>query len=360
MPTAMPAQRDDHPEIQRDAVALLRAGGAAYYRHADFPAVRRLGAAALALVTLLALALLPAQPPTVHAPAALGLGVAAALVLAGAATAAALAADRWAVEAHGTLAIALAAVAALATLDALAGPNAPYDKLFVLAIVWGSATHEPRRVLTLVAFATAARLPSLAETGWPIAEVAEAATQAIVWLGLAAFAVMWTARVRAQRDRTEREGQRAHVLARIDPLTGLGNRRAFDETTATEIARAIRSGGPLSLVVADLDDFKAINDEHGHLAGDRCLRTVAATLRATVRGPDACFRWGGDEFALLLADTTLAQAAAVAERACRAVSSGGRLSLGYGVAQFDGAEAPEALLARADRALLAAKAGAAT
>jgi diguanylate cyclase (GGDEF)-like protein len=360
MSTVMPAHRDEHPEIQREALALMRAGGAAYYRHADFPVLRRIGAAALTLVTLLALALLAAQPPTRHASPAAGLGLAGALVVAGAATAAVLASDRWAIEARGTLAAAFAAIAALGTLDTLAGADAPYDKLYILLIVWGAATHAPRRVLGLVAFAAVARAPSLAEVGWPTNEVADAATQAGVWLGLATFVVMWTARVRAHRERTDREGRRAHVLARIDPLTGLGNRRAFDETSATEIGRAIRSGSPVSLVVADLDDFKAINDEHGHLAGDRCLREVAATLRATVRGPDSCFRWGGDEFALLLCDTTLAEAVTIAERACRAVSSGGRLSLGYGVAQFDGAEAPEALLARADRALLAAKADVAT
>jgi diguanylate cyclase (GGDEF)-like protein len=349
--------RDDYEsETQRDALALLRAGGAAYYRHADFPMVRRIGAAAVAVAALLTLALLPAQPPTVHAPAAVGLGAAAVVLLAGAATSVALGSRAWLLEAPGTLAVAFATVAALGVLDALAGPEAPYDKLFVLVIVWAGATHTPRRVLALVAFAALARAVALAEAGWPTAELAEAYTQVVIWLALATFALLWTARMRAHRHRFEREGDRARALARIDPLTGLGNRRAFDEALTTELARAARSGRPLSLVVADLNGFKAINDAQGHLAGDRCLRHVAAVLRATVRTPDTCFRWGGDEFALLLEETTHADAEAVAERVAGALRGEGALSLGYGIAQLAAGERPEDLLARADEALLVAKA----
>jgi diguanylate cyclase (GGDEF)-like protein len=351
----MSPQDENAAQTQREALALLRAGGAAYYRYADFEIVRRIGAAAVTVVTSLTIALLPAQPPTVHAPAALGMAAAAVLLVAGLATTGALARARSALATRGTLAVAFGAIAGLGLLDALAGPDAPYDKLYVLLIVWAGATHTPRRVAALVVFATLVRAPSLAEAGWPTSEISEACTQVVVWLALAAFALAWTSRVRAHRMLFEREGDRDRALARVDALTGLGNRRAFDEALAGEVARAARNARPLCLLVADLDGFKAINDAHGHLAGDRCLREVAAALRATVRRPDACFRWGGDEFAILLAETALTEAEAVAARICEAVAADGRLSLGYGVAMFDGTETPEALLARADRALLMVK-----
>src|SRR5204862_6949646 len=93
---------------------------------------------------------------------------------------------------------------------------------------------------------------------------------------------------------------RANALARVDPLTGLGNRRAFEESMATEIARSRRHESPLSLLICDLDQFKKINDAYGHLAGDNCLRQVADALRNELRGADVCFRWGGDEFVVVL------------------------------------------------------------
>jgi diguanylate cyclase (GGDEF)-like protein len=113
-------------------------------------------------------------------------------------------------------------------------------------------------------------------------------------------------------------------------------------------------------VVADLDAFKAINDLHGHGEGDRVLREVAAALRRALRLPDACFRWGGDEFVALLPDTTLEQAAAIAER-LRAATGGTTVEgqpilLTAGVAQLRGLETGEELLTRADDALLQGKA----
>ena len=232
----------------------------------------------------------------------------------------------------------------------------------MLVIVWASATHTVRRVLLIIAIAALVRVPSLAEAGWPPEAAAEAIVQIVVWQAVGALALVHTAGTRAQRARLRREGSHARALARVDQLTGLGNRRAFDEMTAAEVARSARTGRPLSLVVADLDAFKAINDVHGHLAGDDCLRQVAAVARSAVRRPDACFRWGGDEFALLLPETDLDAAHAVAERLVAAVTETCRapgdrsITLGVGVAQHDGDEMPEALLARADRALLLAKA----
>ncbi len=104
---------------------------------------------------------------------------------------------------------------------------------------------------------------------------------------------------RARRVRMKSAGR----LAKVDRLTSLPNRRAFEESLVTEVARAERSGSQLSVALIDLDDFKAVNDNYGHLEGDRCLRELAEALDRSVRAGDRCSRWAGDEFALLLPDT---------------------------------------------------------
>ena len=140
-------------------------------------------------------------------------------------------------------------------------------------------------------------------------------------------------------------------LARIDPLTGLPNRRAWDESLNSALTRAARDGQPLSVVVLDLDQFKHFNDSHGHQAGDRVLKEVAAGWRAQLREGDLLARWGGDEFVLLV-DGRETRAQRVVER-LRAASTSHVASAG--VAEWDGAEAAHQLLARADAALYAAK-----
>jgi diguanylate cyclase (GGDEF)-like protein len=106
----------------------------------------------------------------------------------------------------------------------------------------------------------------------------------------------------------------AVALARSDALTGLGNRRAFDEALAEEIARARRLGEPLSLLLTDVNDFKEINDRRGHVAGDDCLRALAGAFREETRLHDRCFRWGGDEFAAILSDSDGEAAELIAQR----------------------------------------------
>ena len=89
----------------------------------------------------------------------------------------------------------------------------------------------------------------------------------------------------------------------MDSLTGLGNRLAFDESLAMEISRARRESSALSIGIADLDDLKGINDRFGHLEGDRALREAARAIELSVRMTDRCFRWGGDEFVIILPAT---------------------------------------------------------
>jgi diguanylate cyclase (GGDEF)-like protein len=144
---------------------------------------------------------------------------------------------------------------------------------------------------------------------------------------------------------------------RRDPLTGLPNRRAFEERLPVELARAVRSARPLSLCLLDLDGFKAVNDNLGHPAGDEALRAVAEIL-GRARLSDDCFRIGGDEFAVLMPETAAEEARVAARRIAEQVKAaglgGGRLGVSFGVAGGSDLDGP-ALLDAADRELLAAK-----
>jgi diguanylate cyclase (GGDEF)-like protein len=108
--------------------------------------------------------------------------------------------------------------------------------------------------------------------------------------------------------------RRLEELASTDALTGVANRRQLAERADIEIPRAMRSGSPLSLLCLDLDHFKAINDEHGHQAGDEVLKDVTARVQESLRPTDLLARVGGEEFHILLPDTNLAGAAEAAER----------------------------------------------
>jgi diguanylate cyclase (GGDEF)-like protein len=164
------------------------------------------------------------------------------------------------------------------------------------------------------------------------------------------------------------ENARLHRIverqALVDGLTGLANRRSAEETLDAELARAERFATPLAIVFADLDDFKAVNDTHGHAAGDAVLRRLADVLRATLREIDLAARWGGEEFALVLPGTDLAGALRVAERvrerlAEEVVTAADgaeiRVTASLGVAAYPDLETAAALLEAADAALYEAK-----
>ena len=164
------------------------------------------------------------------------------------------------------------------------------------------------------------------------------------------------------------ENARLHRLverqANTDGLTELPNRRHFEEALETEISRAERFDGSLALILADLDDFKQVNDRYGHQAGDDVLRTFADILRTTVREIDLPARYGGEEFAVLLPQTDLEGAHQLAERLRRALAArpmsthpGGLVAVtaSFGVAAFPDAPTPAALFASADEALYRAK-----
>jgi diguanylate cyclase (GGDEF)-like protein len=169
-----------------------------------------------------------------------------------------------------------------------------------------------------------------------------------------------------QKDRAEAA---ATKLAVTDPLTGTFNRRTFLELAEKEIARARRSKEPLSLVLFDLDHFKAVNDKYGHLAGDQVLKRFVEVAKMCLRQEDLLVRYGGEEFCLLLPQTDSADAAALAERIRGATEyssfaiKDGRserrinVTVSGGVAQLGGDldEDIGALIARADEAMYAAK-----
>jgi diguanylate cyclase (GGDEF)-like protein len=147
---------------------------------------------------------------------------------------------------------------------------------------------------------------------------------------------------------------RLELAARTDELTGLPNRRGWDDEIGRELARASRNGAPLCVAVLDLDSFKRLNDERGHQAGDRLLKEAAAAWRVAIRATDVLARYGGEEFTVALPACSLAGAERLVER-LRAATPGGQ-TVSAGIAQWDGAESAESLFARADTALLESKA----
>ena len=170
------------------------------------------------------------------------------------------------------------------------------------------------------------------------------------------------------RNELETSNAQLRLLSSQDGLTGIANRRMFDETLEREWRRARRVNGKVALALIDIDFFKPYNDHYGHLGGDDALRRVAQSLSATMKRPgDLVARYGGEEFAIVLPDTDLGGAVTVAEHARKAVyalqiaHAGSQisplLSISVGVAEASptDSDAPEAIIALADAALYEAK-----
>ena len=163
------------------------------------------------------------------------------------------------------------------------------------------------------------------------------------------------------------ELMRVREEAQIDGLTGLLNRRAFDDTINAVLPDVRDSGVGPCLVMMDIDHFKMLNDSYGHVFGDRVIRTIGELLKATVKGQDVVARYGGEEFALLLPETPLAGAKVVAERLREAVAQSrirrlnseetvGCITISAGIANYHAGEAVATFVDRADAALYASKA----
>jgi diguanylate cyclase (GGDEF)-like protein len=173
---------------------------------------------------------------------------------------------------------------------------------------------------------------------------------ALLSIGLSAFLVWMVARTLAKRDALAAQ---LDTLARTDALTGVANRRAWDEELPRALERSKRTGLPLCVVLVDLDHFKKFNDEHGHQAGDRLLSDMSAAFTAELRKDDQLARYGGEEFALLLNGCDAAQARATLERLSKVMPQ--RQTFSAGIVQCDGSEDARAVVALADRALYQAK-----
>ncbi|WP_448682109.1 GGDEF domain-containing protein [Pseudomonas nicosulfuronedens] len=197
----------------------------------------------------------------------------------------------------------------------------------------------------------------------------------ICGIGLVLSFILWHGHVRnlrqreflrQQRQELEEKNRQLEYLAGHDPLTGLFNRRQFDQLVGMELSRAARQPAPISLLMVDLDHFKFINDRYGHPLGDEVIRHTASLLRNYTRTGDSVARLGGEEFLLLLPDTSQPQARVIAEKVRRLLEEtplpmkDGLLYLtaSFGIACLD-AGVPgtyEGLYAAADKALYKAKA----
>ncbi len=335
------------------ATAFSRSGDP--YAGGDLELARRLGQILATASTAIALLLLPLAPPT----AAIGQAgwlAGCGLVLISVVS---VALERF----TGTyswnhiLFANYAGVLQIGLAQWLAGAHAPYRELFVLSAVYVAGVHSPRRVVVFLGVVAAVTGAPLFFTPWDPLLVGSTVALVLIWtaLSVAAGTAMLQARL------TRIGGIEAGLMARADSLTGLGNRRAFDEALSAEIARSRRHGSPLTLLLGDLDSFKAINDHYGHLVGDDVLREVAALLRESVRLQDNCFRWGGDEFAALLSDTDAEAAGLIAARVELSVAGRCRLPTGEPVsmtcafAELGPGMSGDTLLAAADETLLALK-----
>jgi diguanylate cyclase len=162
--------------------------------------------------------------------------------------------------------------------------------------------------------------------------------------------------------RLREQNQLLSEESRADGLSGLLNRRHWEEAVAAGFERCVRTARPASLLMLDLDHFKSINDRHGHPAGDEVIRGVAAILRESLREDDVPGRYGGEEFGVLLPDTAAAGAEVIAERVRKRIESaslsksGLRVTASIGIAELEPEDVEHtAAISRADRALYAAK-----
>jgi diguanylate cyclase (GGDEF)-like protein len=249
------------------------------------------------------------------------------------------------------LAVLLAAVGAVAFLAHVVAGGLDLELLYFM-IVLSAALLLPRAVVLALALAVAVVSAGLSGTRGVTLGVS-LVSHALIYGYAALLTVRW-----------EQERQRLLRMSRVDDLTGLFNLRALREQLPAWLGPAVRTQRNMAIVMLDVDGFKAVNDHLGHQSGNEVLRDVANVLRISIRVGDSVFRFGGDEFVILLSDTDAAGARVVAERIQKTYhdmhqtlpASGLSVSLSIGVAVFprDGAT-PQALLARADEALYQAK-----
>jgi diguanylate cyclase (GGDEF)-like protein len=278
----------------------------------------------------------------------------------------------------------MTAAESLITTSAAAVPNLQAGALIQLAVLAWRVTVPQAAVINVLSC-------TIYVTGISLSPCVPAAllpsmilTDVAIGTAVLVFAVRIDLRERqvfllglqAEKSRAQLAAQNLQLarLSMQDALTGLGNRRCFDEALAAAWSQAELERTPLALVMFDIDHFKRFNDTHGHQAGDACLRAVGAAVLACVREGDTAARYGGEEFALILPGTTLCAAEVAAERVRTVVlklaiphpgsSAAGCVTVSLGVASTipglarpasGGIDTPASLIAAADRCLYAAK-----
>ena len=277
-----------------------------------------------------------------------------------------------------TLAQILYAITCCAAAFVIAGPargvTLPILAIILMFGIFGLTTRQMLGVLvySLVAFGVASGVVAARdEPDYPTVVAAAYVGMVVVVLLSSTFL---TTRVQSTREHLRRQKaelaqalEQIRQLATHDDLTGLLNRRAMLDRMQLEQRRSLRSGSPLLIAQLDIDHFKAVNDTHGHAAGDLVLQSFADTVRRNVRDTDVLARWGGEEFVLLLCDTPAADAVTLMERLRQAVQAMQvpvpqgdgpiTVTVSIGLARHTPADPLAGTLERADRALYAAKAG---
>ncbi|GAA3342090.1 hypothetical protein GCM10020358_35830 [Amorphoplanes nipponensis] len=216
-----------------------------------------------------------------------------------------------------------------------------------------TATPQPPRLgkLQLVALTTTSLIaPAILATQLYHGEITDG--PAIV-IGCTALFLLVVTRMAQLVRQVELQSRQVRELSRTDELTGLPNRRAWNDELPRALEHARRDGAPVTVALLDLDHFKRFNDSYGHPAGDRLLKEASAAWHGALRQIDTLARWGGEEFIVLLPGAGVDEARDVLARALAATPLGQTFSAG--AAQWDGAETSEDLVQRADAALYAAK-----
>jgi diguanylate cyclase (GGDEF)-like protein len=256
---------------------------------------------------------------------------------------------------YGWSSLTMGLVTTVSWLDG--GARSPLALLLFIAMNYVVLAYPPRAVLAMAAAAMSAYiLLAVSHPGqaWPVTGVTVAILGLCGFLGSLAAHNHWQ-----QAEAQQRLADSLAAQATRDHLTGCLNRRAFDARLAEEVERASRSRRPLSLLIVDVDNFKEVNDTQGHLGGDLVLEQVSAILIDGCRASDVVGRIGGDEFVIILPDTYLETAAALAERLrlrVRSLATPVPVSLSIGGAeQTDATVTGEELLRLADAALYRAK-----
>ncbi|MEA2169988.1 MAG: hypothetical protein QOF76_3288 [Solirubrobacteraceae bacterium] len=321
------------------------------YANADLTAATRLSGAMSLVAALFALVTLPLAPPSGPLGWEGAIGFIAYTLLLGAA----MLHKRKPTKPVVLLAGVYGSLGMAVLYRASAGPSAPFDQLLFIIAIYAATTHPVRRTLVVLFCASAAAATpvwyeDVQRTFW-----ARTVCQTLLICCVGLIVCGWMTRVRRQRG-LDKEA------ARVDTLTGLLNRRALEEGLPIAVSFTRRHHQPLSLLVADMDEFKGINDTFGHGAGDDMLRSAARSMNAALRLSDPCFRWGGDEFVAILPDADLSEAIEIADRvratvaeACR-TPDGHPLRITVGAAELGPGDSGESALERADAELLARKA----